>query len=523
MPPRIERRQVNTGLNRWSGVGEIDNPHGQARTRIAVDSTGELNGEYVVKRLKHVERRDRLKNEILETKRLFQLGAPVLEIVDDYIAKEPEAEHPWYVTRFLPRGSLRVALEDLPPGGPDGAWAWATAVELLGALQRIHGLGVAHRDLKPENILINDNDQLVLCDFGLCLPLHEDPGVVIGTNELEQVGSRHYMPPEAFGGKRVTPERQVAYDVYAFGKILYELLTGRVLPGFQDHRDPEYDVAARRGFDYSPVNAILDDLLNSDPERRLRAWPPLVDGLSRLRTTVLGRVQKVVPSRLPGRILFASNRRGRGYEVYSVYSDGSDLLNISGGSVDLPEGDPCWSPDGRRIVFYSYRRPRGEYSDRVHTLMILEDGLPRRFLEERAERPRWSPDGASVSFYSGQDSHLWLIDTQGRNRRLLTTLNSGPNHSWSPDGKRIAFTRDLQGTYQIWVVNSDGTDPHGLTDGRIAHSFPAWSPNGKEIACSQWKIGSPDCAISVLRSDGSDGRVVVDNPGAADRWPTWSP
>jgi len=120
---------------------------------------------------------------------------------------------------FISGGSLRGVLDTRPPPLPC-ALVWAR--QLLAGLRAIHDAGVVHCDIKPENILLRRNrsriSELVIADFG-CATLVNDPAQRCGSGLN---GSILYMAPEQLVGSKVD-ERT---DLYAFGLLLYEMLTG---------------------------------------------------------------------------------------------------------------------------------------------------------------------------------------------------------------------------------------------------------------------------------------------------------
>jgi serine/threonine protein kinase len=124
---------------------------------------------------------------------------------------------PYLALEFVPGGSVRTWMSVHGPVPIDQAVAWGH--QLIEALAYIHGLGVVHRDLKPENVLITDDSAVKLGDFGAAaryrtwLPWRppEPPE-----------GTAGYVSPEVVGGLRGDPRS----DVYGWGVLMYELLTG---------------------------------------------------------------------------------------------------------------------------------------------------------------------------------------------------------------------------------------------------------------------------------------------------------
>ncbi len=284
---------------------------GQAQVYVVRDSNGTLPGDYAMKVLVNSDRQGRLDLEISTTKSLFRTGAPVLEIIDDYTTTEPSTARPWYVAPIADGGSLAKLLRPNECFGGNLASALSAYAEIVDAVLRIHAQGVAHRDLKPANILMHQH-RFILADLGLCLPLYEDVIQERLTGDLERIGSIHYTPKEAFS--RQTIDRgQLAFDAYALGKILYELVAGQVLPAFLPPHHPDYDLTRnRRDTVYLGINAVLRSLLHDDPARRLevlRNLPKQVTALQEWDKT--GKSGTDLDVELRNAIADASNALGR--------------------------------------------------------------------------------------------------------------------------------------------------------------------------------------------------------------------
>lgn len=266
---------------RWETIGELPES-GQAWLFTVRDRTDEFTGTHVRKVLKNVGRLPRFQREVEITNVLQSNGARVVRVVDAYL--EPAAgEKPYYVSRYYTNGNFRAAL-----GSYAGDFESVLAIteELYRLLIDVHQ-HTAHRDLKPENILLDDEGKLVLCDFGICVPLREEGDAHL-SQTLEQQGSRHYIAPEALGGyKAVT--NPIALDVYSFGKIIYELATGRPLPGILlPVGDNAISVSLGTAPEWSIINSMLSGLVSHDPAARLSAWERLPKMLNIARRTRVG-------------------------------------------------------------------------------------------------------------------------------------------------------------------------------------------------------------------------------------------
>ena len=144
---------------------------------------------------------------------------------------------------------------------------------------------------------------------------------------------------------------------------------------------------------------------------------------------------------------------------------------------------------------------------------------------------------AQIAFTSNRDGNahvkpttdIFVMDADGGNQQNLTNIPGFDNKpSWSPDGKRIAFASARDGhinahgfpSFEIYVMDADGSDPQRLTENPNQDEFPSWSPDGKRIAFASTRDGNYE--IYVMDADGSDSQRLTENP-MVDRDPSWSP
>lgn len=203
------------------------------------------------------------------------------------------------------------------------------------------------------------------------------------------------------------------------------------------------------------------------------------------------------------RIAFISDRSGP-WELYTIKTDGSGLQKIT----SLPFGQPCeasgvgasspsWLPKANTIVFADDYVP-GHDLGHHEIYLIHPDGSGLRRLTNRAaakhgcqhgdgnSQPTWSPNGRNIAFTSDLSGHpeIYVMNTNGNHSKRLTHLKRRgcPNGSgnqlptWSPDTKHIAFTTDRTGRNEIYAMNSDGSNQHALTNGPTTNYSPAWQP-----------------------------------------------
>jgi Tol biopolymer transport system component len=141
--------------------------------------------------------------------------------------------------------------------------------------------------------------------------------------------------------------------------------------------------------------------------------------------------------------------------------------------------------------------------------------------------PAWSPDGKSIAFSEGDGTSfdIWVMDADGTDARPLTHHREARLATWSPDSKRLAVdfvwrTSNGDGFDGIALVNADGTGFH-----EIVHrgANPAWSPGGRKIAFSLGDEEEP-WNVYAVNPDGTNRRLVArEKTGCSAGAPTWSP
>lgn len=135
--------------------------------------------------------------------------------------------------------------------------------------------------------------------------------------------------------------------------------------------------------------------------------------------------------------------------------------------------------------------------------------------------PDWSPDGTRIAFSSQRegsfDIHVMAADGTGT-RRLTQTKGNDTSPTWSPDGERIAFARDGD----VYVMKADGSEARRISDVTAEEGEPAWSPDGRWIAYVRREPGTPAREIWVMEPDGK-GRRQLTVLESASYSPAWSP
>ncbi|MFO7321730.1 MAG: hypothetical protein DIU68_008370 [Chloroflexota bacterium] len=221
----------------------------------------------------------------------------------------------------------------------------------------------------------------------------------------------------------------------------------------------------------------------------------------------------------PNEIAFVSNRDGD-YELYLARADGSDIRRLT----DSPGIDvvTAWSPDGRRLYFHSVREGGvGLF------VMDIESGEVSA-LSSAAEgemAAAASPDGSQIAYHRLEDdgtTRIYIASADGSDPQRFGDLPGSQQWpAWSPDGSQIAFNANLDGTLDIYVMNVDGTGLRRLTNDAAADGPPLWSPDGSQIAFWSERDNAP-AEVYIMNADGSRSRQVT-YTNTAEFVTSWSP
>ena len=142
---------------------------------------------------------------------------------------------------------------------------------------------------------------------------------------------------------------------------------------------------------------------------------------------------------------------------------------------------PEWSPDGKRIAFWSARTGNRD----IYSMNADGSGVSRLTSNAASDRePTWSPDGQRIAFESGRDGNeeIYVMDRLGSGANgavnLTKDLSDDREPAWSPDGKKIAFVSSRDGDDEIFVMDADGKNVQQLTKNDVPDRRPAWQPLG---------------------------------------------
>jgi Tol biopolymer transport system component len=422
-----------------------------------------------------------------------------LEDAEDVTALVMELVDGDDLSQRIARGAIPIA-EALP-----------IAHQIAEALEAAHEQGVIHRDLKPANIKVRPDGAVKVLDFGLAKAL--DPTSAPGAELMNSptltphatmmgaiIGTAAYMAPEQARGKAV--DRRA--DIWAFGVVVYEMLTGQRPFGGDDISTTlasvlKDDVSwqALPADLPAPVHRMLHRCLEKDPRRRLSAMGDARIELEEAMATPVEAAPQPSPRRWRRAALFAlaagiatalvvfltaSNRFGRAPGPAPPDARVVRLTDRAG-----LEESPAISPDGRSMTFTA-----GVAGKRQIFVQLIAGGAPLQITRDAIDHdsPRWSPDSSSILYFSPAVSgavqgSIWEIPALGGVPRRVVNSVGGADVNQT-DG-RLALFRLVKAGIQLVTAPPDGSRFDVVAEFAPAtyYLYPRWSPDGRWIAFQQ--------------------------------------
>jgi len=420
---------------------------------------------------------------------------------------------------------------------PSDAEVLRYAVEIARGLARAHGAGIVHRDLKPENFLVDADGHIKVLDFGLAKPAHEialetptrpavcEATVPFATEDGQILGTPVYMSPEQADGRPVDTRS----DIYSFGVVLHELLTGhQPKRGEERVGHPSGNAAG----DPAPLSAVRAELmaiaercLRPDKEDRYADGRALLAVLETVENRKAAQPVGSPRSKLPRgyamgiagavgacvALLWIINgslpRASAGSKAFLSSSVPISRRLAAGPSANMIS-EAVISPNGKR---FAYANQTGLYVRKIDSDETQRIELPKGLLPPQGIS--WFADNESLfvtALEVGQvHNSIWRIDPRNGAQKLSDML-----FRWvpklSPDGKAFTWVDDAKGIY--WARLEDRR-PQLVVPSAEGDIFvnPIWSPDSKRIAYVRLREAKkgPQPFIETVDLTGRPPRIVV--------------
>ncbi len=413
------------------------------------------------------------------------------------------------------------------------ARALAVASQIAEGLSAAHEAGVIHRDLKPANIKLTSDGKVKVLDFGLAKAFSQGAAsgdgslsnsptmTVAGTMAGAILGTASYMSPEQARGKPT--DRRT--DMWAFGALLFEMLTGRKpFPGEVIseiiakiiERDPDWNALPTPL--HPGLRRLLERCLTKDPARRLRDAADARLEIEELLTDPTGERLATVAGTQPAAGAASATKQpawlralpwaiAAAVSIWAIAATVTGPASAPAGIVHFEINPPtgyqfsefATAPDGSAVAFV------GSSREAARSLWVRRLDSPESIQLDGTEGawfPFWSPDSRSLGFFSS--GKLRTIDLASETIRTIADAPNGRGGAWSHDGT-ILFTPE--GFDVLHAVPASGGASQPVTtfrDDEATHRFPHFVEGSRRFVYSAHGTASSRILRRYLGSLDSD-------------------
>jgi Tol biopolymer transport system component len=448
----------------------------------------------------------------------------------------------YLVMEYLEGRTLAELLERGPLPVAD---ALRLARQIADALIAAHRLGIVHRDLKPANVMISGggaSSTAKLLDFGLAKRAAVAVALRTGadTNEPTRatqltgagtiLGTIHYMAPEQIEGR----EADVRADVWAFGCVLYEMLTGRrafeapthasVIAAILERQPEPIKLPDSR---LSPaINRLIAACLEKNPDDRFQSMRDVRRELDWLEDRAPEAAAPAARTPRWPLMLAAASVLIAAAAIAAAFLQKPPAAPAAPATFTIPlgstlkagtkaffggagSGTPHVSPDGRRIAFLAH----DETDVRIYLRDISSVEIRALRGTSGARGLFWSPGGTSIGFFA--NGKLQTLELASGRIDVVCDAPLAYGGAWAADGT-ILFTPDER--TPVFKVASRGGAPVAVTtlrDGEQSHRWPHFLSDGRHFIYMPWSDSTTNRQTMLASLDGGDPRSLFRAQSAA--------